>query len=57
MEIAIGSDHTGVQLKKEIIAHLAAGGYQAIDIGAYDDDPVDYPDIADKVAGDRKSVV
>lgn len=51
MEIAIGSDHAGVQLKKEIMAILAAEGYNSIDCGAFTEEAVDYPDIAESVAG------
>lgn len=50
MEIAIGSDHAGVQLKKEIMAVLAEQGYSPIDCGAYTEEAVDYPDIAETVA-------
>lgn len=50
MEIAIGSDHAGVQLKKEIIEILAGEGYNTIDCGAYNEKAVDYPDIAENVA-------
>lgn len=50
MEIAIGSDHVGVQLKQDLIAMLALEGYDTIDCGAYNEDSVDYPDIAEKVA-------
>lgn len=50
MEIAIGSDHAGVQLKKEIMAILTMEGYKPIDCGAYSEEAVDYPDIAETVA-------
>ena len=50
MDVAIGSDHAGVQLKKEIIAFLLTAGYNTIDCGTYSEDSVDYPDIAEKVA-------
>jgi len=50
LEIAIGSDHAGVQLKQDLIAMLALEGYDTIDCGAYNGDLVDYPDIAEKVA-------
>ncbi|MEA4925156.1 MAG: ribose 5-phosphate isomerase B [Syntrophomonadaceae bacterium] len=50
MEIAIGSDHAGVQLKKELMRVLAEEGYQPVDCGAYTEDAVDYPDIAEIVA-------
>jgi len=50
LEIAIGSDHAGVQLKRDIIAILAEEGYNTIDCGAYTEEAVDYPDIAEIVA-------
>jgi RpiB/LacA/LacB family sugar-phosphate isomerase len=52
LEIAVGSDHAGVQLKKAIIAVLVAEGYAASDCGTYNDDSIDYPDIAEKVAAE-----
>ena len=50
MEIAIGSDHAGVEIKKEMIAMLQESGFNPIDCGCYTDDSVDYPDIAEAVA-------
>ena len=44
--IAIGSDHGGFQLKKELIAHLEEQGIAYKDFGCYDEKSVDYPDIA-----------
>jgi len=49
MNIAIGSDHRGIDLKKKIISFLIADGYTCKDFGADTADPVDYPDIAQKV--------
>lgn len=51
MKIIIGSDHAGFDLKnrfKEMLANEL--GYEVSDAGAYYADPVDYPDIARKVA-------
>ena len=48
--IAIGSDHTGVALKAEIVAHLRKAGKAVTDHGTLGSDPVDYPDIAGGVA-------
>jgi len=48
--VAIGSDHTGVALKAELIAHLRKTGLQVTDCGTLGSDPVDYPDIAGTVA-------
>jgi len=50
MRIAIGSDHRGFGLKKRIIKMLADAGYNSEDLGCYDEEPVDYPDIALEVA-------
>lgn len=44
--IAIGCDHGGYELKKEIIAHLTEKGAEFRDFGTYDGNSVDYPDIA-----------
>jgi ribose 5-phosphate isomerase B len=50
MRIAIGSDHRGVEFKSSVIASLKSWGYEYHDWGAYSEEPVDYPDIAAKVA-------
>lgn len=48
--IAIGADHGGVALKTALIAHLRGGGRAVTDHGTDSADPVDYPDIAERVA-------
>ena len=50
MRIAIGSDHWGLNLKKSVIELITDAGHNYQDFGCYDTDPVDYPDIAQKVA-------
>lgn len=50
MRIAIGGDHWGVELKKAIIKLLADSGHSYEDFGTDTTEPVDYPDIAQKVA-------
>jgi len=50
MRIALGADHAGVALKRELAAELARGGHDVIDLGTHSDAPVDYPDCADAVA-------
>jgi ribose 5-phosphate isomerase B len=50
MRIAIGGDHWGVELKKAIIKLLTDSGHSYEDFGTDTTDPVDYPDIAQKVA-------
>ena len=46
MRIAIGSDHAGFALKKEIVAMLLATEHEVADLGAFDAQPSDYPDFA-----------
>lgn len=41
--IAIGSDHGGFELKKEIMAHLDVRGLEYKDFGTYSDASCDYP--------------
>jgi ribose 5-phosphate isomerase B len=45
--IAVGSDHSAVTLKNQIVRFLREEmGHPVIDCGAPDESPVDYPDIA-----------
>ncbi len=46
MKIVIGSDHAGFPLKADLIAHIQALGHSIEDIGSFDLQPVDFPDIA-----------
>ncbi len=48
--IAIGSDHTGLAMKRALVAHLRGRGLAVLDVGTDRTDPVDYPDIAAAVA-------
>ncbi len=49
LRIAIGSDHAGYRLKQHILRNLGSK-YDFIDMGAYSEESVDYPDYARKVA-------
>ena len=51
MNIAIGCDHRGFKLKRKLMELLTEMGHTYHDFGSYDTNPVDYPDIASKVAG------
>lgn len=55
MHIIVGSDHAGFPLKATLVEHLEAFGHTVTDIGSYDPEPVDFPDItrslAEKVTG------
>jgi ribose 5-phosphate isomerase B len=52
MKISIGADHAGFELKQKIHKMLADEGYQLTDNGTVDNNSVDYPDFARKVAHD-----
>ena len=49
MRIAIGCDHRGINLKKEVIKIVTEAGHTYQDFGCFNTDSVDYPDIAEKV--------
>lgn len=52
MNIIIGSDHAGYDLKEVCKAHLLeSGGHQVKDAGVFNRDSSDYPRIAKDVAG------
>ena len=48
MKIAIGSDHVGFELKKQII-HYLKSKYEVKDFGTYTSESCDFPDYAKKV--------
>jgi ribose 5-phosphate isomerase B len=50
VRIAIGCDHRGLDIKQLVIRLLEEAGQSYEDFGTYTGDPVDYPDIAAKVA-------
>jgi ribose 5-phosphate isomerase B len=50
MRIAVGSDHRGVGLRAKVVSLLARLGQEVIDVGSYDSQSVDYPDVAAQVA-------
>ena len=55
MNIALGADHAGFELKEEIKRHLTENGFQVRDLGTHSTESVDYPDYAravgEEVAG------
>ena len=50
MRIAIGSDHTGVDLKRILSQRLRDAGHEIHDFGTHSDESVDYPDIVAPLA-------
>ena len=51
MRIAIGGDHAGFQLKSHLIPFLEALGHDVTDVGAFSENPVDFPDVAKDLCG------
>jgi ribose 5-phosphate isomerase B len=50
MKIIVGSDHFGREMKDDLSEYLKKQGHEVVDLGAYDDTPVDYPDVAEALA-------
>jgi ribose 5-phosphate isomerase B len=48
--LVVGSDHTGVALKGQIVQRCRGRGLAVVEVGASDTTPVDYPDVAAAVA-------
>jgi len=46
MKIVIGADHAGYEVKKELVELLKKENIDVIDVGSFDEKPVDYPTIA-----------
>ena len=43
MRIAVGSDHAGYELKRELAPTLEAGGHEVVDVGTDSEESSDYP--------------
>ncbi len=50
MKIVIGADHGGFNLKNILIPFLKNSGHDILDIGIYNNQTADYPDISKDVA-------
>ena len=46
MKLVIGSDHAGFSLKGPLVKLLQSWNYSVKDVGSFNPDPVDFPDIA-----------
>ena len=63
MRIAIGSDHTGIDLKRSLIRRLSEAGHEVEDFGTHSEESVDYPDVTAPLAravaasGDQLGIV
>jgi ribose 5-phosphate isomerase B len=43
--IVVGSDHAGFRLKLHLVEVLKTGDHETLDLGTWDEEPVDYPPI------------
>ncbi len=50
MRVAVGADHAGFELKRDLAGALAQKGHEILDLGTHSSAAVDYPDIAEAVA-------
>jgi ribose 5-phosphate isomerase B len=49
MKIAVACDHAGFPLKQMVLETVRLAGHEILDLGTDSDQPVDYPDYAEKV--------
>jgi len=49
VNIALGCDHGGFALKKELVHLLEQAGHVIVDLGCFSEESVDYPEFADRV--------
>ena len=50
MRVAVGADHAGFEMKRDLAGVLAQQGHEILDLGTHSTAAVDYPDIAEAVA-------
>jgi len=50
MRVAIGADHAGFEMKRDLAGCLARAGHEVLDLGTHSSAPVDYPDISEAVS-------
>jgi ribose 5-phosphate isomerase B len=50
MRVAVGADHAGFEMKRDLAAQMAQQGHEILDVGTHSSAAVDYPDIAEAVA-------
>ena len=49
MKVVVGFDHAGFPLKQSVLDAVRNAGHEPIDVGTDSADPVDFPDISEKV--------
>lgn len=49
MKLAVGGDHAGFSMKGPVVEYLKSQGHDVTDYGTHSEEPVDFPDIAQRV--------
>lgn len=49
MKIALGNDHTAIELKQAVKGFLVKEGYEVLDLGTNETESCDYPEYGEKV--------
>lgn len=49
MNLVLGGDHAGFRLKAILIESLRADGHDVLDLGSFDESPVDFPHVAERI--------
>ena len=49
MKIAMGNDHSAVEMKEAMKAYVESKGYEVIDFGTNSTESCDYPEFGEKV--------
>jgi ribose 5-phosphate isomerase B len=49
MKVAVAADHGGFPRKEDVLAAVLGVGHEPLDLGVFSSDPVDYPDLAEKL--------
>ena len=49
MKLAVGGDHAGFSMKGPVVEYLRSQGHEVTDYGTDSEEPVDFPDIAQRV--------
>lgn len=55
MKIAIACDHAGFPLKELAMRVVQGAGHQALDLGTFSEQPVDYPDFVERAGRSLQS--
>ena len=49
MKVGVACDHAGFPLKDIVLGAIRKAGHEPVDLGTHSTEPVDYPDVAEKL--------